>query len=277
MRIIADSGSTKTSWVLVAEGREPFHFNTEGFNPFYVDSAYIYQSIIQNFPTDFPFDKVKDVFFYGAGCTPSKSEIVIGALKKAFPSCEADVSSDLYAAAKALVGDNLNFVSILGTGTNTAVFNQGKVVYQIPSLGFLLGDEGSGAYMGRKLLSLYAKGVLKANLQQAFETYLGISQDQLVAHFYEQKLPNRFSASVVPFILEHIQEPEIYKIVYDSFNDYFKNVVVYYPDYKKYTLNVMGSIAYNFRDVLAEVASQHQMEVGKIYRSPMEGLVSYHS
>ncbi len=277
MRIVADSGSTKTSWALMVAGKEPVLFNTEGFNPFYVDSNYIQQSISNNFPKDFPYAQIKEVYFYGAGCVPGKSEIVEQALHSVFPNSQNAVSSDLFAAAKALVGDEHQFVSILGTGTNSAIFNQGAIEFQIPSLGFLLGDEGSGAYMGRKLLGLYAKGVLPTHLQEELASFLGLDSTEIVSVFYQQKLPNRFSATLVPFILKHIQEPVIRKIVIDSFKDFFENIVAHYPKYKNYTLNVMGSIAYNFKQMLDEVAQEFEMKIGKIYRSPMEGLISYHS
>ncbi|RZK50134.1 MAG: N-acetylglucosamine kinase [Pedobacter sp.] len=277
MRIIADSGSTKTSWVLIGIGMEPMFFNTEGFNPYYVDSNYIYQSILQNFPADFPYSAIQHIYFYGAGCVPGKSEIVTSALRRAFPNSQSEVSSDLFAAAKALVGDEKNFVSILGTGTNSAIFDKGKITYQIPSLGFLLGDEGSGAYMGRKLLSKYARNILPRQIQDELADVLNVSPQQVVTYFYEQKLPNRFSASVVPIILAHIHITEIRQIVLDSFQDYFQNIVIKYPDYTAYTLNVMGSIGFNFKDLLDIVASENGMRLGKIYHSPMEGLVAYHS
>lgn len=277
MVLVADSGSTKTSWCLIEKGKEYIHFSTEGFNPYYVDSDYISNAILSNLPSEIDRFNVTEVHYYGAGCSPDKCHIVEKALKEVFVNSRiVSVQSDLLAAARSVLGRNEGFVAILGTGTNSCLYNGDEIIYQVDSLGFILGDEGSGAFLGKKLLIAYIRGFLPEDLKALFWENHQITADEIIDKVYTKPLPNRFSASFSKFIGENIAHPFINNLVKDSFRDFFKNIIAYYPDYSKYSLNCVGSVAYNFLPQLEEVAKEFNMPIGNIIRNPIDGLLKYH-
>ncbi len=276
MIIVADSGSTKTSWAVLKNAEEPKQFSTEGYNPYYVDSEYIRKSITTNFSYQVETNDVKQIYFYGAGCAGGKDEIVKRALNDVFPHASIVIESDLIAAAKSLFGDKDGFVSILGTGTNTGVYSNGEIVNQVNSLGFFMGDEGSGAYLGRKLLSLFARRAMPIELMEALEDDYQLTPNAVVPAFYDAELQNRYSAKFTVFLSNHIEHTYIKKLVKNAFVDFFENIVCLYPNYRSYQLNSIGSIGFTFIDQLKEVAYSYGMNVGKINKSPMEGLIAYH-
>ena len=276
MIVVADSGSTKTSWAVLTNAEEPQQFSTEGYNPYYVDAEYIQNSILASFSHQLAREEVKQVYFYGAGCAGGKDEIVKNALTAVFPNAGIVIQSDLLAAAKSLLGDSNGFISILGTGTNTGIYSDGKIIAQVNSLGFLLGDEGSGAYLGKKLLSLFARKAMPIELMEAFESDYALTPATVVPTFYDVELQNRYSAKFTIFLSKHIDHPYIKKLVKMAFIDFFENIVSLYPDYKSYSINSIGSIGFTFTDQLKEVANNYGMNIGKINKSPMEGLIAYH-
>jgi len=276
MIIVADSGSTKTSWAVLNNADEPQLFSTEGYNPYYVDSDYIQQSIRRNFSHHVETDKVEQLYFYGAGCAGGKDEIVKIALAAIFTKATIVIASDLLAAAKSILGDNEGFISILGTGTNTGIHSKGEIITQVNSLGFLLGDEGSGAYLGKRLLSHFARRALPIELMEAFEKEYNLTPALVVPTFYDAQLQNRYSAQFTIFLAKHIEHSDIKKLVKKAFSDFFEHIVCLYPNYRAYSLNCVGSIGANFSDQLREVADTYGMQVGQINKSPMEGLIAYH-
>ncbi|MEJ5996475.1 N-acetylglucosamine kinase [Pedobacter sp. Du54] len=276
MIVIADSGSTKTSWAVLSNADEPKQFSTEGYNPYYVDAAYIEESIVKNFSYQLEADKVEQVYFYGAGCAGGKDEVVKKALTAIFPNASIFVESDLLAAAKSLLGNKEGFISILGTGTNTGIYSNGKIISQVNSLGFWLGDEGSGAYLGKKLLSLFARRALPIALMEAFENDYGLTPSSVIPTFYDVELQNRYTAKFTIFLHKHLENIYIRKLVKQAFVDFFENIVCLYPNYRNYALNSIGSVGLTFLDQLKEVAYSYGMNVGKINKSPIEGLIEYH-
>ncbi|MES2652601.1 MAG: N-acetylglucosamine kinase [Bacteroidota bacterium] len=276
MIIVADSGSTKTSWAVLKNAEEPQLYSTEGYNPYYVDADYIQKSIITNFSHQVDASKVAHIYFYGAGCSGGKDQIVKNALTAVFPNANIVIESDLLAAAKSLLGNKEGFISILGTGTNTGFYSNGKIVNQVNSLGFWLGDEGSGAYLGKKLLSQFARKAMPIELMEAFERDYSLTPDRVVPTFYDVELQNRYSAKFTLFLHQHIEHVYIKKLVRSAFVDFFENIVCLYPNYRSYSLNSIGSIGLTFIDQLKEVAYSYGMNVGKINKSPMEGLIAYH-
>lgn len=276
MIIIADSGSTKTSWAVLKQTDEPLQFSTEGYNPYYVDAPYIENSIRKNFSHQLETTKVEEIYFYGAGCAGGKDEIVRNALKAIFPNASLTIESDLLAAAKSLLGDREGFISILGTGTNTGVYSNGKIINQVNSLGFWLGDEGSGGYLGKKLLSLFARRAMPIELMEAFEKDYQLTPAAVVPTFYDTPLQNRYSAKFTVFLGKHLEHDYIKRLVKNAFVDFFENIVSLYPNYRAYSLNSIGSIGLTFSAQLQEVAYTYGMNVGKINKSPIEGLITYH-
>lgn len=278
MIIIADGGSTKTNWCLLNDAGQKIYFNTEGYNPFFSNTEYIIQSLKDGLPTDLELDKITEVNYYGAGCdTDVMAQIVVKAMETVFKSAKIFVGHDLLAAARALLGTKPGFAAILGTGTNTCIYDGKGVAFNINSLAFILGDEGSGCHIGKKLLIDYVRGYMPLVVRERFwETYKLTPNDVIDAVYYKP-LPNRFCASFSRFVYDNNVHAEYSRnIVYTAFNDFFENLVSHYPKYKEYTFNCIGSVGYNFRNVLEEVAAKYEMEIGKIMRSPIDDLVQFH-
>ncbi len=278
MILIADGGSTKCSWCLLDDAHTRTYFNTEGYNPDFVDTAAIAQSLGQHLPDNLPHEQVREVHFYGAGVSSAqKAEVIGAALRAVFPQATATVTEDLLAAARALLGRQPGFAAILGTGTNSCLYDGEKIIYNVDSLGYFLGDEGSGSFLGKRLLRDYLRGLLPDGLQDAFrETYQLGSRNDVLNQLYNKPLPNRYLASFAKFTYEHNNVSYCREIVREGFEAFFQNLVLHYPRYQEYTFNCVGSVGYSFRDVLTQVAQRHGMAVGKIIRSPIDDLVSYH-
>lgn len=278
MIIIADGGSTKTNWCLLDDSNKKIYFNTEGYNPYFVDSDYIVSSLKKGLPNDVPYEKVTEVNYYGAGVhNEEKAEIVKKAIEAVFPKSKVEVGHDLLAAARALLGKESGFAAILGTGTNTCIYDGEKITYNIDSAAYILGDEGSGSYIGKKLLTDFIRGLMPKDVAKVFfETYK-LTPDEIMDNVYTKPLANRFCASFSKFVYDNNVNIEYTRqIVDDSFEAFFANLVSKYPNYQEYSFNCIGSVGYNFRNVLEEKAKQYGMSVGKILRSPIDDLVQFH-
>lgn len=278
MILIADGGSTKTSWCLIEDSGKKIMFNTEGYNPYFSDTEYIIESMRKNMPVDLPIDKIKNVHYYGAGVhNDEKAEVVENAMKVIFIKAKIHVDHDLMAAARALLGDKRGFAAILGTGTNTCIYDGEGLEMNIDSLAYILGDEGSGCYIGKKLLSDYVRGYMPKNVRDSFWETFKLTPDDILEAIYKKPLPNRFCASFSKFVYDITVNIEYSRnLVKTSFKDFFENLVSHYPNYKDYEFNCIGSVAYNFRNVLEETALEYGMKMGKILRSPIDDLVLYH-
>jgi N-acetylglucosamine kinase-like BadF-type ATPase len=278
MIIIADGGSTKTNWCLITDEGKKVYFNTEGYNPYFSSREYITKSLKEGLPTDLEVEKITEVNYYGAGCSvDDKKKIVQDAMQDVFVKAKVNIGHDLLAAARAVLGFNEGFAAILGTGTNTCIYNGREIVHNIDSLAYILGDEGSGCYIGKKLLGDYVRGYMPEAVRQVFwETYR-LTPDEVIDNVYTKPLANRFCASFSKFVYDNTVNIEYSRnLVKTSFDDFFRNLVTHYPNYQKYTFNCIGSVGYNFRNILEEVVKENGMEVGNIIRSPIDNLVKYH-
>lgn len=278
MIIIADGGSTKTNWCLLNDEGKKIYFNTEGYNPYFVDGDYVIESLKKNLPEDLEFDKITEVNFYGAGVhNEEKAQELKDAFRVVFHSSKIFVGHDLLAAARALLGKSVGFAAILGTGTNTCIYDGEDISYQIDSGAYILGDEGSGCYIGKKVIIDYLRGYMPEAVRESFwETYK-LTPDDILENVYSKPLANRFCAQFSKFVYDtNVNIEYTRNLVKSSFNDFFKNLVSHYPDYQKYELNCIGSVAYNFRNVLEEVATEYGMKLGKLIRSPIDDLVKFH-
>lgn len=280
MILIADSGSTKTDWVLISKNSSAHQiYSTVGYNPYFIDSIGITNSINENLKNNFDFNSIEEVYFYGAGCSNNeKRQSVKLALERCFVHAKhIFIGHDLLASARALLGNKPGFAAILGTGTNTCLFDGKEVSLNIDSLGFMLGDEGSGCYIGRKIVRDFMRNYLPADLQKSFkETFKIENNEQILSAVYSNKFPNRYLASFCKFAGDHIENKHIINIVQISFRDFFQNLVSKYPDYKKYELNCVGSVGFTFKHILEEVANAYEMKLGKVIRSPIDGLIDFH-
>ena len=277
MILIADGGSTKTNWCLVNADGTRFHFNTEGYNPEFMGTAAILASLRASLPDALVPADVTELHYYGASISsPAKVAVVAEAMRAVFTQARAHVDHDLLAAARALLGRRAGFAAILGTGTNSCVYDGRVITHTVDSLGYFLGDEGSGSFIGKRLLREYLREQLPGGLQQAFRDAYGLGREEILDRLYNQPLPNRFLASFAKFAYDHNNVSYCRQLVLDGFEAFFQNILAHYPDYTAHTFNCIGSVGYNFRDALTQVMTSHGMAVGKILRSPIDDLVSYH-
>ncbi|WP_342647772.1 N-acetylglucosamine kinase [Mucilaginibacter sp. CSA2-8R] len=278
MKLIADGGSTKTNWCLVNDEGKKVYFNTEGYNPYFVSKEYIIQSLNSNLPADLEKDKLVEVNYYGAGCsTEDKRKLVKEAMKQVFVNAKVNIGHDLLAAARALLGHNEGFAAILGTGTNTCIYDGKNIVHNIDSGAYILGDEGSGCYIGKKLLIDYLRGYMPEAVRKNFWDTYHLTPDDVNEQVYSQPLANRFCAGFSKFVYDNNVHLEYTRnLVKTSFEDFFRNLVTHYPNYQKYSFNCIGSVGYNFRNVLEEVVTENGMIMGNIIRSPIDNLVKFH-
>lgn len=276
MILIADSGSTKTGWCLLNENNEKQYFNTEGYNPYFVDTGYIVESLGKSLPSGVSYSGIDEVHYYGAGCFPGKDFVLNDALKAVFSHAKIFIELDLLAAARSLLGTNQGFAAILGTGMNTCIYDGEKIVQNIDSLGYILGDEGSAAAIGKKLLSDYIREYMPKEIFQLFYETFHLDKEDIFHHIYGQPFANRFCAEYSKFVHLHIGETYFYNLVKGSFYDLFNNLVSRYPDYKTYSFNCVGTVGYSFKDILCEIIQEFGMQQGNIIKSPLDGLIEYH-
>lgn len=289
MIIIADSGSTKTHWCMLAANGQSSDFLTDGINPFYQTQEAMCNSVKNQLLPQMGHlmwaGKITHIFFYGAGCTPEKSPLVQKALATVFKDAEVQVESDLVGAARGLLQHKKGIACILGTGSNSCLYDGERIVKNVPSLGFILGDEGGGAVLGKRLVADLFKNQLGADLMDLFVQEYGVTQADLIDHVYRQPFPNRYLASLSKFCAAHLDDKRIYDLVYDHFTDFVvRNLEQYYQDENDveiedtHTLSVgfVGSIAYYYKSVLQQVMDDMGFTISKIMQDPIEGLKEYH-
>ncbi len=278
MVLIADSGSTKTDWAFVRSGADPVIFTSQGYNPHYISGPEIQADIRRNLPEDLSPEDVSEVYFYGAGVSELEYDLMRDTLRGVFSRASSIfVSVDLLAAAKALLGDRPGFAAILGTGMNTCLYDGEKVTLNINSLGFILGDEGSGGYIGKMLLKDYARRNMPEEIYAEVKTLVGKNAEEIIEQVYTKPMANRYCAQFCKWVGDHRHTHPYYNaLIKNAFRDFFREEVCLYPDYRKYTLNCVGSVGYHNRDLLEEVAGEFGMKLGNVIKSPIDGLVKYH-
>ncbi len=276
--IIADAGSTKVEWVLLnSDGEVATAFNTDGINALLADSATIagaLSDVASRLPAEI---NVEDIYYYGAGCaTPEICDKMSAALKSQWPGAQTDVTSDLLAAARSLFGANKGIACILGTGSNSCLYDGEKIVSQIPSLGYVLGDEGSGAALGKRLVGDAFKNQLPENIRDKFLEKYNLTLPGILENVYRRPAPNKFLASLVPFISENLWNPYIYSLVLEELTQFVKRNVAMYPGAHSLDVSFSGSIAFHFDKILREAAASQGYRVTAVQEGPMEGLINFH-
>ena len=278
MILLADSGSTKTDWCLVNNGQTILTIKTCGFNPFYQTEDEIAEDLRTALVPKLPLNTVDNVFFYGAGCTPEKSPTVAGALKRELNIEErCEVSTDMLAAARSLCGHKAGIACILGTGSNSCAYDGEKITHNVSPLGFILGDEGSGAVLGKTLVGDILKRQLPLPIIDAFNAKYALTPAEIIDRVYRQKLPNRFLAGFVPFLSEHLDNASVYNLVVENFRRFLARNVKPYDGWQHTPIGFNGSIAHYFRAPLEDALHAEDMTLGRIIQAPMEGLIEYHN
>ncbi|MEJ6979696.1 N-acetylglucosamine kinase [Pedobacter sp. P351] len=278
MILIADGGSTKTSWCVIDSVQERSYFETEGYNPYFVSSEYIIASLTRKLPAGLNPSDIRGIYFYGAGVqNESKAKVIKDALGDIFLNSVVFVGHDLLASARALLGVNSGFAAILGTGTNSCLYNGKNITHHIDSGAHILGDEGSGFYIGKKLLIDYIRGQMPVEISASFKEIYQLTVDDIHEAVYSKPLANRYCAGFSRFINDaNLSNTYVRDVVKSSFDDFFRKIVSRYPKYEDYTFNCVGSVGYSFSGILTEVAKEWGMEVGKIIKTPLPDLVNYH-
>ena len=276
MVLIADSGTSKTNWCLLNEKNEKLYFDTEGYNPYFVDTDYITKSLQTNLPCDIDRDRIAELYYYGAGCFPGRDYVLSDSLKSFFNKARIFIELDLLAAARALLGRSAGFAAILGTGMNTCIYDGQQITQNIDSLGYILGDEGSATAIGKKLLADYIRESMPTDISQLFQARFHFNKEAIFDRLYGQPYGNIFCAEFSRFVGENIKHEYFYNLVKNSFRELFQNMVTKYEGYQKYSFNCVGSVGYIFKDILKDVALEFNMQTGKIIKAPIDGLVEYH-
>ncbi|MDR0973280.1 MAG: ATPase [Prevotellaceae bacterium] len=277
MILIADSGSTKTDWCVVEDGKLLRQVYTKGMNPFFQSKEEMGELIRHSLLNRMDSKQFDEVHFYGAGCIPEKIPILQDVLNTCLEvSGTVEVASDMLGAARGLCGREAGIVCILGTGSNSCFYDGEKIAANVSPLGFILGDEGSGAVLGKIMVANILKNQTSARLKEKFLTQYNLTQAEIIERVYRGSFPNRFLASTSLFVAQNIEEPEMHDLAFNAFKSFFERNVKQY-DYQHHQANLMGSIAFYYKAVIREAAAHCGIEVGAIVQSPMSGLIKYHS
>lgn len=276
IKLIADSGATKTEWCLL-NGNKKTIFITQGMSPYFI-SAEQMQNILTEEVKPQIKKKIDKIYYYGTGCSnPDNIKMVLQVFKKVFADTAIEVNHDLMAAARALCGNEKGIACILGSGSNSCYYNGKKIVKNSPGLGYILGDEGSGAYLGKKVIQYYLYNTFDEDLRARFDAKFVTTGTEILNAVYKKPLPNRYMASFAIFLAENRGHYMIENIIEDGLNDFFFQHIYKYKESWTLPVHFTGSIAYGFKDVLIEMCKLYQLQLGRVLKNPMQGLIEYHT
>ena len=274
--LIADSGATKAEWCLINNGKKKVLF-TQGISPYFLNTVQVRELVSSELAVHLKKTKVDQIFFYGTGCAnPKNAKSIKTALEQVFPGAKVTVDTDLMAAARSVCGHEKGIACILGTGSNSCYYNGKAIVKNSPGLGYVLGDEASGAYLGKKVIQYYLYGTFDEDLRSRFDAKYVTTAVEILDNVYKKPLPNRYLAGFTMFLAENRGHYMIENIIEDGLNDFFFQHLCKYAEVWKYPVSFVGSVAHGFQDVIKDLCGSYEFELGKILKNPMEGLVEYH-
>lgn len=277
--LIADSGSTKTDWRLIDGDGRIQQFQTEGYNPLFITPEQMQLSLQTNLlqPVEAAAEPVTQLFFYGSGCgTETRQAEVKATLQAVFPKARIDVTSDMLGAARALCNKQQGMAAILGTGSNSCLSDGHAIITSRPSLGFILGDEGSGADIGKKMVTDYLYGNLPENMQTRFEKRFGTDRAVIIENVYRKPFPNRYLASFSKFVYQNLNELYCSDLVAERFRAFFRVHIMRYENWEKLPLHCTGSVAFYYSNILRAVAAEQGVRIGTITETPIAAMALYH-
>lgn len=279
MILIADSGGSKTDWRLVLGNGDIEQASSPGFNPYYQPiedlNGIIQDILLPKMPAD---QQVSAIHFYGAGVSSEKNQLTIkNAFLTFFPQAQVEIGWDLLAAARALCGKEPGIACIMGTGSNSCLYDGKDIIDNVANLGWILADEGSGANIGRKFLVDYLRKKLPEALAKQFHARFPYTREEFLEKVYQEEKPSAFLASFAKFIFQHLKEPYCYQLIYSSFAEFYENNVMKYENYKNLKVHFTGSISFYFSDILRQVANDKGITVKNILEGPIAGLTLYHT
>jgi len=276
VQLIADSGSTKCEWCLINNGKKKTIL-TQGISPYFLDTNQIIELLQKELLPKLKNVEISNIFFYGTGLSNVNNvKIVNAALKKLFKGAKIEINHDLLAAARALCGNKKGIACILGTGSNSCFFNGKKIVKNSPGLGYVLGDEGSGAYLGKKVLQYYLYQTFDEDLLSRFEKQFNTNKTEILDAVYKKPLANRYLATFNNFLVDNRGHYMVENIIEDALNDFFFTHLPKYTESWTLPINFVGSVAHGYKDVLKELCNVYELELGIILKKPMEGLINFH-
>jgi glucosamine kinase len=277
IKLIADSGATKAEWCLLNKGKKKTIF-TSGISPYFLNSVQVEELLRRELLPKLKNVLVDEVHYYGTGCAnPHNVKSIQKAIRKVFTGAAVQVSHDMMAAARALCGTEKGVACILGTGSNSCFFNGKKILKSSPGLGYVLGDEGSGAYLGRKVIQHYLYKTFDEELLGRFDLTYTTNAVEILENVYKKPLPNRYLASFARFLAENRGHYMIENIIEDGLNDFFFTHLCKFSESWKYPIHFTGSVAYGFKDVLQDLCNSYEFELGRVLKNPMQGLTDYYS
>ena len=274
--LIADSGATKCQWTLVQNNKKST-VNTIGISPYFLTTNEIILLLQKSFAKKTDLTKIEAVYFYGTGLSnPDNVLSLKKALKAVFTKAKLTIDTDLVAAARASCQNDKGVVCILGTGSNTGFYNGKKITKNSPGLGYVLGDEGSGAYLGKKVIQYFLYQTFDEELMASFQKKYNLTKDAILNSIYKSPFPNRTLASFAPFLAEHRGHYMIENIIEDGLNDFFFAHINKMNESWIHPIHFVGGVAYAFKDVIKQLALSYEIELGNIIQSPMKGLIEFH-
>lgn len=280
MKLIIDSGSTKMEWILLDGKTVKNRFTTEGFNPNYSDIQCL-ENVTLSVETCHGAslrDEIQSIHYYGTGCGTEKNcQLIKEVLQRHFPQAEITVTHDLMAACHAVLGHEKGIACILGTGSNSCVYDGERIIERAISLGYLVGDEGSGMHIGREVVRAYFYGFMPEDLRQQFADAFHLEQKDFVQQLYHNEQPSKYLAFFAKFAGEHQDNPFIHDLVVHCFDEFIKAFVLRFDDCKSLKISFIGSVAFHFQDILKESIKSHDLTMGEVKTSPAAGLVRYYS
>jgi N-acetylglucosamine kinase-like BadF-type ATPase len=273
MKLIAESGSSSTDWRIIDNSNNAIGFETKGINPLFLDAAQLIKELHESFPKNISTEDITELTFYGPGCsTTERCNIVKNPLSKVFNKATIEVNSDLLAAARALFGKQNGIACILGTGSNSGYYDGNKIISNIPSTGYILGDEGSGANLGLRFIKAYLNQQIEKELSEAFENQFQLKISDIIDKVYREAYPNRFLANFAPFINKNLHYNSVYDICRNSFSEFIDWHILPYENSLECEISVVGSIAEYFKVPLQEIAKNKGFQFSKIVAKPIDSL-----
>jgi N-acetylglucosamine kinase-like BadF-type ATPase len=277
--IIADSGSTKTDWILLQGSKVIKQIKTIGFNPYFQTKDQINLELLNHLKPHIldHLHQVSEIHYYGTGCsTPENCKFIEECLTLTLDVSKVNVSHDLLGAARALCKREWGIASILGTGSNSCLYDGKDILENVPSTGYLWSDYGGGSQIGKYFIREYFEDTLPSELAAAFER-AGFNREVILNNVYKKSIPGKYLASVSLFVSQHLQHPFVNKILVECFDSFFIQQISKYTDSKKYKVHTVGSIGFHYKNLIAQVAKKHGYTIGNVVQSPIEGLIQFHS
>lgn len=276
--LIADAGSTKTEWCLLKKGEyKSKKIETLGISPYFLNASQIAELLREQLLPSIKKNNIDEIFFYGTGClNPANNKLVKTAIRSVFPDSKVVVTNDVDGAAIGLFGNARGIACILGTGSSSCFYNGKKIIKNNPGLGYALGDEGSGAYLGKKVLQYYLYNTFDDELRARFDAAYVTNVTEILENVYKKPLPNRYLASFAKFLADNRGHYMVENIIEDGLNEFFFTHLCKYNEAWKYPISFVGGIAFGFKDVVKELCVSYNFELGRILQKPIKGLVEYH-